>query len=62
MPLISQQDIVSVRAGDSDDLIEKLNHVLEDYPPVRIVSMTETVLRTGGGPTQRSLKAVIETV
>lgn len=63
MPLISQQDIVTVEGVDRvEPMIELLKAALEVYPPVRIVSISSTVLRTGGGPTIRTLTAVVETV
>lgn len=58
MPLIPQQDIVSVTdIGPGEPINERLKKLLEDYPPVRILSLTETVLMG-----TRKLTAVIEAV
>ena len=63
MPLVSQQDILTVSGVDYlEPMIDLLKTRLEEYPPVRIVSIASTVLRTGGGPTIRTLTAVVETV
>lgn len=67
MPLISQQDIVSVYGEPGHQqtapLIEQLKKALESYPPVRIVSLTESTSRAGiGAGDFRTLTAVIETV
>lgn len=68
MPLIEQQDVVNVCASPGTSpttahLITQLKRVLEDYPPVRIVALTESVVASndGTGP-KRSLTAVVETV
>jgi hypothetical protein len=68
MPLIPQQDIVTVRgqAGTgitTEPLISDLKKLLEKYPPVRILSITETVSKSGTGHGDyRTLTALIETV
>ncbi|MGV1034076.1 MAG: hypothetical protein ACOYBP_02470 [Microbacteriaceae bacterium] len=64
MPLIPQQDIVTVRVKDvdfnpkSEHLIEMLKQQLESYPPVRILSLSEWSSKWH----EHSLTAVIETV
>lgn len=62
MPLIPQQDIVTVVGFDSGgDSLQRLNQqlvtLLETYPPCRIVSISTQRL-TG----QMALTAVIETI
>lgn len=57
MPLIPQQDIVSVEDQSFEKAIENLQVALESYPPVRIV----TISLSCSGLFHR-LVAVIETV
>lgn len=61
MPLIPQQDIVSVEAlgGGPNQAIEKLRTKLEAYPEVRIVSIS---MKQSGIAAGVELVAVIETV
>lgn len=60
MPLVPQQDIVSVQAGgftSAAQLVPKLKQALEAYPPCRIISIS--TLKDNGALV---MTAVIETI
>ena len=66
MPLIPQQQLVSVKVigADEDSAIPQLMKALESYPPVRIVSITSRGVKNplGAGEIGVRLTAIVETI
>ncbi|WP_166979326.1 hypothetical protein [Paramicrobacterium fandaimingii] len=64
MPLIKQQDVISVVGSGHDRAILELKKVLKEYPPVKVVAIsTQDVLNPlGRGALAVRLTAVVETV
>lgn len=61
MGLISQQDILHAAGYSYEQAIESLRLILEDYPDVRIVSITSETI-TVGGLDRVQIMAVVESV
>lgn len=65
MPLVPQQDVVSVRVpgGNPDKAVAELKKALWDYPPVRIISITMCSINAEWhGYHGTELVAVVETM
>jgi len=56
MPLIPQQAVIVVSGTITSQIMAEFDRRLNDYPPVRIISMSVS------GTTYQTLYAVIETV